>query len=302
MPIRRAHQVRQHVHLPERELPQRRRHRLVRQQRPVRAGNLALLPGLVPGGLERRLVARGGEDPHRPRMTLVQRLVQGLGEVAALRRHRHRQMMDVEVAHALHLDVAGHQPAQLAGAQAVADHRAMQVRIQLMQPHPSRGEGRRLGRLILPLPGGVRLRAGHRLLVIAAGRRHRAVAPAGESGQPLGAELERRRLHGRSSNRWIRRHPAGHGSQYTAEHNDHPVQPRALRDPHDGHAELTARGGASAKLPGPRPTASRHDRPRPPFRHPSLLRDAGIHPGPDQVDAGRQRRARDRGHAQPWAA
>ncbi len=181
--MRRAHQVREHVHLAEGLLALLGAGDLVRHQRPVGAGDVALRPGLPPCGVQARFALHRAEGAHSARVTLVERLVQRLGNVAVQAGLADRQMMDFEVAQALDHHVPAHQLAQLARAQAGADDRAMQVAFHLVKPGAADGgRSHRFGRRVVP--------AASPRLVGGRVRRH---------GCKAGAALERGRQYGRVS-------------------------------------------------------------------------------------------------------
>jgi len=70
-------------------------------------------------------------------VALIQRLVQRLGNRAALAGKTDRLAMHLQVAEVLNMDEARHQLAQLGRAQAGADHRAVQVRAQVREANPA---------------------------------------------------------------------------------------------------------------------------------------------------------------------
>ena len=193
MPVGRSHQVRQHVHLAKGHLPQRKAGALVREQGPVGARDLALLPGLLPRGLQCSLVLGGGKALDHGGMALVQRLVDGLGQVAVLMRQAHGLVMQFQIGLALDIHVPAQQLAQLGRAQAGSYHRAVQMRVQLVQPGARMG-GRRAAMFFVDMvvPAALAVPGLQR-----AGRHGGA-----QGGHAACAEFEGGRQHRKASHGW----------------------------------------------------------------------------------------------------
>ncbi len=123
----------------EHTLAQLRRDLTMCEHGPVGARDLALSIGFVPRRRQCCRIMCCREGLERVRMPMVERLVQRLGRITLLARQRNRVVMNVQIARALHADEAGHQFAQLGCAHAGADHRAVQIPVQLRKlgPHVS---------------------------------------------------------------------------------------------------------------------------------------------------------------------
>ncbi|WP_296800175.1 hypothetical protein [Variovorax sp.] len=190
----------------EHALSQRRRGLAVRQHGPVGAGHLALVQRFVPVGGQRLGVGQLRGALQRRRMPVVERLLQRLRDLRVVRGLPHRVVVDVQVAGTLHVGEARHQLAQLGRTQAGADHRAMEVVVEVRQP---RAAGR---------DGLVRLGLGRGAAVDRgiAQRRIRAI-DARERGIGGGEKAKRRLLHRRGARR---RALAKTTPQYTTQHSE----------------------------------------------------------------------------------
>ena len=81
----------------------------MREQCPVRAGNLALTNCLIPQCTEGVRIGGTGKALDRRVVALVERLVQRLGNLSILAREPHCLVVQHRIAHAIHFDVARHQ-------------------------------------------------------------------------------------------------------------------------------------------------------------------------------------------------
>ena len=149
--VRHADEMRQHVHLAIHLLHQRPVGGGVAQHRPIGAGDVAALQRLLPQRPHLRRIPSLGEALDRGLVPLVEQLVQQLAGDLLLPRGPHRPAVQRVLGGGARIRVVqlGEELPQVAGRQAGADHRAMQVGRQLPDPVAALGrEGgvRRLDR------------------------------------------------------------------------------------------------------------------------------------------------------------